>query len=132
MERRDFLILASAFFLATGAGFALHQYIQSDDKYSSDLSLRADSDKNVAGTNFDGNYIELRFEDTPEAKFYFKFNDSRQVQQIENLRQDGKLQTTTKIRSFGKKTYFIYIRYRDNPEENSEEDFIEIYRIEEA
>lgn len=132
MNFRDLLIVASAFFLSIGVGFGVHQFLQSDGKYSSDLSNRADAENQVAGASFDGNYIELRYEDTPEASFYFKFNDSRGVQRIEDLRQDGTLQTTTKIRSFGEKTYFIYLRYRDNPNQSSEEDFIEIYRIEEA
>lgn len=132
MKLRDILIVASAFLLSIGVGFGAHQFLQSDGKYSSDISVRADAENQVAGTNFDENYIELRYEDTPEARFYFKFNDSRGVQRIEGLRQDGTLQTTTKIRSFGEKTYFIYLRYRDRPDKSSEEDYIEIYSIEEA
>ena len=132
MEIQDYLVVLSAFLLAAGAGFAIHQFVQTDssDEFSQDLDLRVDSDNPVASTEFDGNNIELRYEDTTEAKFYFKFNDTRNIQQIEGLRQDGTLQTKTEIKSFGNKTYFLYLIYQDYPNKTGE-GFMEIYRIEE-
>lgn len=126
-------LVFAAFFLATTVGYAGHQMISNDgsSSYTEDLDLRVDSETQVASTEFDGNYLELRYEDTEKAKFYFKFNDTRDVQQLEGLRQDGTLQTTTKIRSFGNKTYFLYLRYLDNPNQ-SEDGYMELYRIEEA
>lgn len=131
MEMRDWLVVASAFFLSVGTGFALHQSLQKDDKFVEDLSLRADDENQVASTEFDENFIEMRYEDTKKAKFYFRYNDSRGIQTLQGLKHDGTIRRTTKIRSFGNKTYFLYLRYRDNPEIR-EDGFIELYRIEEA
>lgn len=131
METQDILVAVAAFILAAGLGFAAHQSLKGDDKFSTDVSLRVDTDNQIASTEFDGNFLELRYEDTDRAKYYFKFNDSRRVQQIENLKQDGTLQTTTKIRSFGNKTYFLHLRYQDDPSV-SDDGFMEIYRVEET
>ena len=133
MEVQDYLVVLSAFLLAAGIGFAIHQFVQTDssDEFSQELDLRVDSDNPVASTEFDGNNLELRYEDSEEAKFYFKFNDTRGVQQIEDLKQDGTLQTKTEIKSFGNKTYFLYLRYRDDPNQTGD-GFMELYRVEEA
>jgi hypothetical protein len=129
MERQDYLVAAASFILAAGIGFAGHQAFFQEQKFSEDLSLRVDSETQTASTEFDGHKIELRYEDAEEAKFYFKYNDSRGVQQLRGLEHDGTLRTTRKIRSFGKDTYFLYLRYKDDPEK-SEDGFLELYRIE--
>jgi hypothetical protein len=132
MKMQDLLIGIAAFFLATAIGFTAHQTIQKNqNNYTTDLTLRVDAEKQTASTKFDGNYIELRYEDTEKAKFYFKFNDTRNIQRIKGLKQDSTLQTTTKIRSFGNKTYFLYLRYQDNPNQ-TQDGYIELYKIEQA
>lgn len=133
MERQEYLIVAAAFFLSIGAGFAGHTLLQNgNSEYSEDFSLRADTEDSVVNTTFDGdNYIELRHEEAPEARFYFNFERETNAELIDDLRHDGTLQTITKIRSFGNKTYFLYLRYQDDPNQ-SEDAFIELYRIEEA
>ena len=132
MEYQDYLFVGAVFFLAAGTGFAAHNMLKGGDSgYVEELSLRADTENSKVNTTFDGNFIELRHEEAPEARFYFNFNQSTPAQEIENFKHDGTLQTTTEIKSFGNKTYFLYIRYRDDPNQ-SEDAFIELFRIEET
>jgi hypothetical protein len=133
MDTQEYLVIASAFLLALGAGYAANQTFQNSSEagFSKELSLRVDSETPTAYTEFDDHYIELRYEDTDKAKFYYKFNDTRNVQQIEGLKHDGKLQNFRDIKSFGNQTYFLYLRYMDQPNQ-SNDGYMELYRIEET
>ncbi|QGA80500.1 hypothetical protein [Candidatus Nanohalobium constans] len=133
MEKRTIVLVVAAFFLSTVLGFASHTLLQNgDSEYTESFSLRADTEDEVVNTTFDGdNYLELRHEEAPKARFYFKTQQEENAEQIEDLKHDGTLQTTTKIRSFGNKTYFLYLRYMDNPNQ-SEDGYMELYRIEET
>ncbi|MEF8880646.1 MAG: hypothetical protein V5A72_02340 [Candidatus Nanohaloarchaea archaeon] len=131
MEAQDILIAVASFFLAAGTGFTGHQMMKDADNFSEDTSLKVDVDNQNAGKVFDGNYLGLKYEDDDRGRFYFKFNDSRGIQRIQDLRQDGTLQRTKKIRSFGNKTYFLHLRYQDDPEV-MKDGFMELYMIEES
>ena len=133
METQDYLVAAAAFLLAAGTGFAAYQTFQPDgeENFSRDVSVRVDSETQIDSVDFDNHSIELRYEDTDRAKFYYNFNDVRGVQQIEGLQHDGTLQTFRDIKSFENQTYFLYLRYMDNPNQ-SEDGYMELYRIEET
>jgi len=133
METQDYLVVAAAFILAAGTGFAAHQTLQKDGDsgFSQDVSVRVDSETQVDSVDFDNHTLELRYEDTDKAKFYYKFEDSRSVEQIEGLQHDGALHNFRDIKSFGNQTYFLYMRYLDDPNQ-SEDGYMELYRIEET
>ena len=133
METQDYLIAVASFILAAGVGFAAHQTVQSEGEagFSKDLSVRVDSDTQTNSIEFDNHFIELRYEDRDKARFYYKFNDTRGVEQIEGLTHDGTLQNFRDIKSFRNQTYFLYIRYLDDPNQ-SEDGYMELYRIEET
>jgi hypothetical protein len=133
MEVQDYIVVAAAFLLAAGTGFAAHQVFQSggEEKFASDVSLRVDAESQIDSVDFDNHTVELRYEDTDRAQFYYSFDDARGVQQIEGLQHDGTLQNFRDIKSFGNQTYFLYLRYMDDPNQ-SEDGYMELYRIEET
>lgn len=131
MDNRDYLVVAAAFFISAAIGFAGHQVLDRGDEFVKKMDVRADHDNQEATARFDSQNLTLVYENFKQAKFYFEFNDSREEQLLKGLRYNGKLQTTKKIRSFGNKTYILYLRYRDNASK-FDDGWIELYRIEEA
>lgn len=131
MEKRVYAVALAAFFVASGTGFAVHQLIAGDGEFEKEMDVRVDNDNQEATAEFDGQELGLEYENYQQAKFYFVFNDTREEQLIEGLEYNGQLQTTTEIRSFGNKTYLLYLRYQDNATEFGD-GWMELYRVEEA
>ena len=128
METQDYLVLLAAFFLAAATGFAVSEAAQSDG-FARDVDVRVDNENDKQTIEFDNKTLELRHENFEEAKFYYGFNDTRGVQQIEGLKHNGEVQNLRDIRSFGEDTYFLYIRYQDNSSEFGDA-WMKLYRIE--
>jgi hypothetical protein len=131
MEKSDYALVLAAFFVAAAVGFAGHRMLGSGGEFTKEMDVRVDMDNQEATARFDNQTLELKYQNYQQAKFYFVFNDTRGEQQIEDLEYDGELHTTTEIRSFGNKTYLLYLRYQDNASE-FDDGWMELYRVEEA
>ena len=131
MEKRDYIVAMAAFFVAAASGFAVHQLMTGSGEFEKQMDVRVDNDNQEATAKFDGKELGLEYENYQQAKFYFVFNDTREEQLLEGLKYDGKLQNIREIRSFGNKTYLLYIRYQDNASKFGD-GWMELYKIEET
>jgi hypothetical protein len=129
MEKRDYIVVLAALFMSAAVGFAGNQTFFSDQNFSKSMDVRVDNENRKEMARFDNQSLQLRYENFEEAKYYYGFNDSRGVQQIEDLEHDGEIHTFRDIKSFGDKTYFLYLRYQDNASE-FDDGWMELYRIE--
>lgn len=120
---------AAVFLIAAATGYIGYSTFTSD-KYVESFDIRVDNDNDKQVVNFDGHSVELRYENFEEAKFYYGFNDSRRVQQIEDLVLDGTLRRMTDIKSFGNQTYLLHLKYQDDPEKTGD-GWMQLYKIEE-
>lgn len=116
--------------LSVGAGFTIHSQFTGENTFSRDLSLRVDDENSEETVNFDNKTLGLTYENFKKAKYYYNFNGTREEERIQGLKHDGVIHTFRDIKSLGKDTYFLYLRYQDNASKFGD-GWMELYRIEE-
>ncbi len=134
MERQTLLIGAAVFVIATAAGFLGTQHVQGTDqpeKFRSLVNATVDADQNIRTVEFDGQSLDLMYEDSSEAGMYIDLDQDGSFDiELENLTRNGEVRETTQIVTFGNKSYNLYIRYKDDRDEEGE-GFMRVYQVRE-
>jgi hypothetical protein len=128
-EKREILIGAAVFIVATGLGFVAGDLFEEPDGlelYDSQFNITMNGDNRQETVEFDNKSVEIQYENWNEFR---AFIDTDRNRWDLNTTSDGDRRTLEKIVVVGNDAYRFHFRYRDDPE-SFEGDFLQLYRIE--
>lgn len=128
----DYRFLLTAFavlIVSTGIGLAAGDLLDSDstpELYDSRLNITLNADNRKETVRFDNKSINLTYENWEEFRVFLE-TENREDEL--NITSDGERRSLKQIVVADNNAYRLHFRYVDRPE-RSEEDFIQLYRIE--
>jgi hypothetical protein len=128
-EKREILIGAAVFVVATGLGFVTGDFFEEPDGlelYDSQFNITMNGDNRQETVEFDNKSVEIQYENWNEFR---AFIDTDRNRWDLNTTSDGDRRTLEKIVVVGNDAYRFHFRYRDDSE-SFEGDFLQLYRIE--
>lgn len=128
-EKREILIGAAVFIVATGLGFVTGDIFaepQEPELYDSQFNVTMNGDNRQETVDFDNKSVSIQYENWNEFQ---AFIDTDRNRWNLNTTSDGDRRTLEKIVVVGNDAYRFHFRYRDDPEK-FDGDFLQLYRIE--
>lgn len=129
MEQKDYAVMAAAFLISAAIGFGAGS-LQTDQETSSTYDERLDFTANDSNTivdaRFDNRTIKLILRPGNTTEFYFE--EEGNVIELDNIKRDGQVHEVRDIISIRGKTYLLYMRYNDDPEQQDDE-WLTLYRV---
>lgn len=129
IDYRFLLTALAVLIVATGVGLAVGDYLGSDSSselYDSRTNITLNSDNSMETVKFDNKSINLTYENWEEFRVFLE-TENREFEL--NTTSDGERRSLREIVVAGNSAYRLHFRYVDQPERN-EDDFIQLYRIE--
>lgn len=133
MEAKTAVKLAGVFLVSAYIGFYLGFTVDSSEqKYVSGVNATVGKSQDLATAEFNGEKIDLMYENTRKAKFYIDLDRDGSFEiKLDGLTRNAKVQQTTETVNIGDTNYRLYFRYSDDPGKKGDA-WLEMYRVQES
>lgn len=132
MDRRDLLIVFSAGLLAFAAGYLVGQSyfgLEMPEGYTSEFDFTVNESQDTRTFEFDNRSVGLLFADGGEMRAFVDINNDGSAERLLNTTSDSEEHTTTEVITKDGRSYRLYFRYRDGPQED--DGYAKVYRVSE-
>lgn len=133
METKEVVAASAIVLLAFVAGYALGDWRfspQLPEGYSSDFNFEMNSSNDTRTFNFDNRSVSFLYSDGGEMRAFLDVNNDGSADRLINTSvRDGEEHATQEIVTRRGKSYRIFIRYMDGPEE--QDGYFRVYSVEE-
>lgn len=128
MERKTVFVSLAVFLVSAAVGFTAGSPAQEkgSSMFREDVDFTANASNPIEGVRFDDRNISLIVQPGEEAEFFIEVDN--QVEPLEGIRHDGKINELTDFVTVEGKMYLLNFRYTDDPEASGDE-WITLYRI---
>jgi hypothetical protein len=128
MKKKDLYFVLPAFLVALVVGYSLNSTLTGEEEFDQQFDAEVNATNPVQAVEFDDREITLMHQNDPEARFFMDITGDGSSDRELEVRRDGRVHQDTVLATVEGKTYFLYLRYSDDPDAEGD-GWMTLYRV---